>query len=306
MFKKLLLLCVASITLQVVTPSAQLIASQNNSHWSWRLVSSIGRDVLSVTKGIGFGVWSGMQFTGGLCNNYLQREHIYAALGAMGAYALYNYFNAISRIHNKYKSKKITLDVGGREVHRFSNWEIEKWASHVDIMDKDSDVLNFITSQSELSRQNPETAFTMDEMLMAVQQEIQEIEDDMKKLEDDFVVYFKFLSGLPIIGGEYGIKAAYKSLHLENELYWTKQQLTDANTLMRNLCSNSWWHYVCKINYGNAAEVWWKLKKRRLRLKAFEYFLIPVEAGRSNVPDRNRSLRRDDHGVRAQVQLEQR
>lgn len=264
-----------------------------------------GAECMDHFKSVGHGIASAASYLARkgsqLWNKHGRAWHIEAGAGAAVAYALYNYYGVIKAIEKKYKSTNKKSD--GDAFGRISIWSLSKWKNHVAIMIDQNTVLNSLKSEAS------KVGLSDDEIVARIESEREELDEDIEFLEKKFVTYFNLPDWMPLINGEHGIKRQYEDSVLkihnptdDGELNWSENQFQLIDTAMKNLCANSWYHYVlCKINFGSAAKVWWKLKKLRMRLDAIHHLFVPVSADLSNVPPIDRHANAADARVHART-----
>jgi hypothetical protein len=283
MLKKLLLMCAMVFSLQIIVPNAQLIA-QETPIQNDGVAVSLAKDLIWGLGKVGQGcvglyrLWSA----------HMTKNRLYAMVGipwtAMAAHATYKYYNIIKPIKEKYNTDVISLD-GATELPRFSNWKSDVYKTSADVNAHKAKVNTDLDTDVKSSEDSEYGRYDLPKVLDAIQKEQSEINQDIKMLEDEFLVYFTFLPGI-IFKSEYGLRQSYKDLRQErripgNEVRWNKEQFEAADRIMEATCKNSWWHYLCKINYGTAAKCWWDLKKRHMKLRALEEIVKAVIVGNS-------------------------
>jgi hypothetical protein len=276
---------------------------------------SFGQDLKNHGKWIGNGIGSGVKsfFSGGqgVVSKYGRAWHVEAAVGAAAIYALYNYYGPLREIARKYNPERQPAGMG-----RLCLWGMQSnWATHVDINLQQDAFINALESKRVIDARTPGAVVPAINTIIVAER--QELNDDIAYLEKLFVEYFKFPAWL---GGSHGIKRKYKQLLQSRGLSniatndWTSDEFESVDRDMQKLCRNSWYHFFFKINYGNAAVLWWKLKKLVMRLDAIAHHMISVQAGRSDVPTVRRNLSssqtrnrgRFDAGARVGVNTNQR
>jgi hypothetical protein len=261
----------------------------------------VGAECMDHVKSVGHGIAHATSFLfkkgSQLWNKHGRAWHIEAAAIAVIAYALYNYYGVIKAIEKKYKSSRNNND----NLERLSIWSMNKWKNHVAIILDQNTVLNSLRSEQSKAQ------LSDDEIIGYIENEREELDKDILYLENKFVTYFNLPDWMPMIGGDHGITKRYEDIVRRHgladvgDLDWSEAQFAAIDIDMKNMCDNNWYHYaLCKINFGSAAKVWWKLKKLRMRLDALNHLFVPVSQGQSNTPFNNRQANAVDARVRTQ------
>lgn len=249
----------------------------------WDIASVVG----SICKGIlGLGVVAHETV-----KEYGTKNHVYAAAVVIAGVCAYNYAYVIKEIENKY----------GKSSGKIAVWDTEdrKFVNHTSIQ-YDSD--NFLTEFN--SDGKIRALIAAGTLITTIDQGIVEINEDLEKLEKQFLVFFNFFEINPTFMKNWGlkprgIKENFKSIvkrfapitkDKPSEFWWDQTQFGQIDKEMDEE-STRLWHAMClTLNYGNAAEVWWKLKKMEMRLKVIKAKLVPAFAGLTNIPFHTRSL----------------
>lgn len=215
---------------------------------------ALGSDALSLAKGIGYcigGVAKGFASTYLLARKY-PGQAVAVAVGVpllMRWAYVKGYEKNIKPIKDKY-----------REPGRFSAWASDFWEDHSHIIHDQNQVIYKFTTEMGAPSQA-----TID-LLIA---EIAAIKRDMKILEDGYLV-----RGFPLGFSLYNIKREYADIKGsvapgKGQVFLNARQLQLIESGMKNKRNSKWLPYILfSLNYGQAAQTWWDLKKKELKLKA--------------------------------------
>lgn len=306
MLKKIILLCVVSVSLHVVLPDIQLKAAQAPAQKDGVFMSVV-KDLVWLGGKIGQGCASGARGLYNLWCAHMTKNRFYAMVGipaaVAGGYALYNYYQVIVPIEKKYEDKFIIIN--GSRMPRFSNWKNNTYKTSADILEHKAMANTDLDTDIKNSHEKEYGRYTIDDVDRTIKQEKIEIDQEVQQLENEFLVYFTFLPSI-FFKKEYGLWASYASRQQpntkeddripDNDMKWTKKQFATVDAIMEMECRNAAWHYICKINYGPAAKCWWKLKKRHMKLRALEEIVEHVKADNSRPAPIDQGISQTEHG----------
>lgn len=237
---------------------------------AWWLGTSLCKSAYTVAS-TGYDLW----------DKHMTKDGFYAIVGGASIWTIYNYYAVIMGTYKKYK-----------DSNRLCVWGIKNWDNHVRMR------LNHAAVLAQLDSERPECADKANHrdrqralnLKATITTELAELKRDMKSLEEQFLIFFKlveYLPGCKALGIERNYKQLKQNIHGE-EINWSEQQFNTLDRAMKDSSTMAWWHPLClTLNYGNAAYVWWELKKYCLRLELLESWINPISEGKALFPNIN-------------------
>lgn len=276
-----LLLFIGQAVVSHETYAAQApIAQESKNPLVW-----IGKGLLATAKGIGSGALAVGGATRDIWNATMTEPRFWTLLigGSIASYAWreYNFRNIIKPIGDKYKP----------EDGKLCTWlEKDEFATHVQLRKAVLFVVNALEKRPECNPVN--NPLNDQQKAQALQitlfNERNEIERDMKALEEQFVTFFATTASVFESFGckSWGIVRSYEDIIAQRaqnigELQWEPPVFNAIDFDMKNACYGKWWHlFPCLTgNYSSAAKIWWRLKKLQLRLKVLARIIEPIAHG---------------------------